>query len=416
MRLQNGFMVDADLRAASAPGVCLKSTDRARRSRSTLFLSCVVLVGMFFCFVIVGVAEIPLSDWPLYHGDAGLRGVSTVSLPESLEVKWRCRLGAPVASPPVISGGRVFVAVEKGGLLAVDLEGKRVWSVSLAKPSNTTTESQESFSTPPLCLAGMVFVGTDHGFLYAFDAGTGAVRWKQKIGEDVLGSPNWVTAENGAAASILVMSRNDGVLKCLSSQDGHLIWASGPVSRCDAPPSVGPGVAVFGACDSAIHVLSLATGKSIGTIKLGDRGPMAGGTAIDGNQAFIGTRDGSVVCADIPGFRIVWFSRCASNEVFTTPAVTSNRVVAASSDGRVYCLDRQTGKTVWATMIDGSPSSPVIAVDKVVVSSEGTLFLLSLATGKQVWSNKAADSLTSPAITGAGVIVGTDEGFLILYR
>jgi outer membrane protein assembly factor BamB len=355
-------------------------------------------------------------DWPLYHGDAGLRGASTVLLPESLEVKWRCRLGTPVASPPVISGGRVFVTVEKGGLLAVDLEGKRVWSVLLGKPANPATESQESFSTPPLCLAGMVFVGTDQGFLYAFDAGTGAVRWKQKIGEDVLGSPNWVTVKNGAAANILVMSRNDGVLKCLSSGDGRLIWASESVSRCDASPSVGPGVAVFGACDSAIHVLSLATGKSIGMIKLGDRGPMAGGTAVDGNQAFIGTRDGSVVCADIPGSRIVWSIRCASNEVFTTPAVTSNRVVAGSSDGRVYCLDRQTGKTVWATKIEGSPSSPIVAVDKVLVSSEGTLFLLSLATGKQVWANKVADSLTSPAITGAGVIVGTDDGFLILYR
>jgi outer membrane protein assembly factor BamB len=355
-------------------------------------------------------------DWPLYHGDAGLRGVSSVALPESLEVQWRCRLGAPVASPPVVCGERIFVAVENGGLMAVDLKGKRVWAVSLGKPANSATESRESFSTPPLCLAGMVLIGTDQGFLHAFDSGTGAVRWKQKIGEDVLGSPNWVAGENGAAARVLVMSRNDGVLKCLSSGDGSLIWASESVSRCDTPPAVGPGVALFGACDSVIHILSLATGKSIGAINLGDRGPMAGGTAVDGNQAFIGTRDGSVVCVDSPGCRIVWSSRCASNEVFTTPAVTSNRVIAGSSDGRVYCLDRKTGKAMWAAKVEGTPSSPVVAGDKVVVSSEGTLFLFSLATGKPVWANKAADSLTSPAITGAGVIVGTDDGFLILYR
>jgi outer membrane protein assembly factor BamB len=371
-----------------------------------------VLIMMTTVLAAAGMSD----DWPVYHGDAGLRGVSMVSLPDSLKVQWRCRLGAPVASPPVVCGERIFVAVEKGGLFAVDLQGKRVWSVSLEKPANPATESQESFSTPPLCCAGMVLVGTDQGFLYAFEAGTGAVRWKQKIGEDILGSPNWMTTNEGSATRVLVMSRNDGVLKCLSSKEGRLIWASESVSRCDAPPSVGPGVAVFGACDSAIHILSLATGKSIGEINLGDRGPMAGGTAVDGNQAFIGTRDGSVVCADIPGSRIVWSSCCASNEVFTTPAVTSNRVIAGSSDGRVYCLDRKTGKTMWAAKVEGTPSSPVVAGDKVVVTSEGTLFLFSLATGKPVWTNKAADSLTSPAITGAGVIVGTDDGFLILYR
>jgi outer membrane protein assembly factor BamB len=369
-----------------------------------------------FVVMMTGLATAGASDdWPIYHGDSGLRGVSTVSLSESLGVRWRCRLGAPVASPPVVCGERIFVAVEKGGLLAVDLEGKRVWSVSLRKPANPATESQESFSTPPLCLAGMVFVGTDQGVLYAFDAGSGAVRWKQKIGEDLLGSPNWMTAKDGAATNVLVMSRNDGVLKCLALGDGRLIWASESVSRCDTPPSVGPGVAVFGACDSAIHILSLATGKSIGAIMLGDRGPMAGGTAVDGHQAFIGTRDGSVVCADSSGSRIVWSSRCASNEVFTTPAVTSNRVVVGASDGRVYCLDRKTGNTMWSAKVEGTPSSPLVAGDKVVVSSEGTLFLLSLATGKPIWSNKAADSLTSPAITGAGVIVGTDDGFLILF-
>jgi outer membrane protein assembly factor BamB len=70
---------------------------------------------------------------------------------------------------------------------------------------------------------------------------------------------------------------------------------------------------------------------------------------------------------------------------------------------------------MWAAKVEGTPSSPVIAGDKVVVSSEGTLFLFSLATGKLIWANKAADSLTSPAITGAGVIVGTDDGFLILF-
>jgi len=260
-----------------------------------------------------------------------------------------------------------------------------------------------------------VLVGSDRGFLHAFDAGTGASRWKQKIGDDLLGSPNWVAGDVGSDPRVLVMSRNDGVLKLLELSSGKVMWAADPVSRCDTPPAVGAGVVVFGACDSAMHILSLTNGKPVGEIKLGERGPMAAGAAVDGRQSFVGMRDGSVVCVDIPGAKVAWISRCASNEVFTTPAVTSNRVVVGSSDGRVYCLDRLNGKTLWAATTDGSPSSPSVAGDKVVVAAEGALLLFSLQSGKRVWTDKPGDTLTSPAICGNEVIVGTDDGFLILY-
>lgn len=374
------------------------------------------LLSGFVVVAMVLAATGEAGDWPIYHGDAGLRGVSRVSLPDALSVAWRCRVGGPVVSPPVVSGDRIFAAVDQGGLVAVDRQGKRIWSVQLPKSANPSGASQESFSTPLLCVSGLVLTGSDQGVLRAFDAVTGAERWQQKIGDDVLGSPNWVPAADGSGAGVLVMSRHDGVLKRLVLDTGKPVWASDPVSRCDTPPAVGEGVAVFGACDSAVHILALADGKSRGTIPLGEHGPMAGGAAVDGRLAFIGTRDGSVVCLDIPDAKVSWISRCASNEVFTTPAVTSNRVVAGSNDGRVYCLDRFAGKTIWSAKVDGSPSSPVVAGGKVVVAAEGTLFLLSLETGRRIWAGQAADSLTSPAVTGDGVIVGTDDGFLIMYR
>ncbi|MEI6514952.1 MAG: PQQ-binding-like beta-propeller repeat protein [bacterium] len=382
---------------------------RPKRMRCALFLSWLFGAGVA-CAI-----EVSPGDWPIYHGDAALRGVAPVTFPESLEVKWRTRLGAPPASPPVVCGDRVVVAVEGGGLLGLTRQGNLAWSVAMAKPANPATTVQESFSTPPLCIGGLVLIGSDQGFLYAVEAGSGARRWKQKTGDDLLGSPNWVSAGTGREVRVLVMSRGDGVLKLLSLADGHRVWAAAPVSRCDTPPAVGSGVAVFGACDAAVHILSLTDGTSRGVVRLDEHGPMAGGAAVEGDHAFVGTRDGSVVCVDIPRATVAWTSRCASNEVFTTPALTSNRVVAGASDGRIYCLDRRDGKPLWVATTEGNPSSPAIAGDKVVVASGGTLFLFSLETGRQVWAAKAGDSLTAPAITGDGVFVGTDDGFLVLY-
>ncbi len=352
------------------------------------------------------------ADWPTYHGDAGLRGLSTAALPESLSVRWSLRTGSPIALTPIVGSNLIYVAQENGTLLAVDQAGHQVWSSRLDRKEGNPQGNEESFSTPPLWLAGSVVIGSDQGILRAYDAATGLLRWSRKVGREIFGAPN--TAPEGAGG-IIVMSRQDGCLKRMALDSGDVTWAAQPVSRCDASPAAGAGVAVFGACDSAVHILSLKSGEQTGLVKLGDRGPMAGGTALDGHQAFIGTRDGSVVCIDVQGAREVWASRCASNEVFTTPAVTSTRVIVASTDGKVYCLNRNDGAILWQMLVEGNPSSPVVAGDKVVVTSEGRIFLMSLKDGRRLWSAEAGDSATSPAVSGNAVIVGTDDGFLVLY-
>ena len=112
---------------------------------------------------------------------------------------------------------------------------------------------------------------------------------------------------------------------------------------------------------------------------------------------------------------VVWANRCASNEVFTTPAVTTNRVIAASSDGFVYCLFKFSGRGIWRISTPGNPSSPVIAGDKVVVCSDGTVAVLRLRDGSIAWADKAGDATTPPVVSGGEIIVGTGDGFLFLY-
>jgi outer membrane protein assembly factor BamB len=106
----------------------------------------------------------------------------------------------------------------------------------------------------------------------------------------------------------------------------------------------------------------------------------------------------------------------ANGEVFTTPALSTNLVIAGSNDGSLYCLNRTTGQIVWKTQIHGSPTSPAFSGDKIVVSSDGTLSLIQLNDGKLLWSHSPSDSLTAPAVVDGKVIVGTDDGFIILYQ
>jgi outer membrane protein assembly factor BamB len=82
----------------------------------------------------------------------------------------------------------------------------------------------------------------------------------------------------------------------------------------------------------------------------------------------------------------------------------------------VYALDRRTGALKWKQELRSTPSSPVIAQDKVLVAAGGMLYLLRLADGEPLWSYAVSDEVTSPALAGSLVIVRTDDGTVTAFR
>ncbi|OPZ25020.1 MAG: hypothetical protein BWZ02_02636 [Lentisphaerae bacterium ADurb.BinA184] len=74
---------------------------------------------------------------------------------------------------------------------------------------------------------------------------------------------------------------------------------------------------------------------------------------------------------------------------------------------------RQDGTPQWTFMRAGTPTSPVIAADRVVVGVDGVLCVVDAADGALIESVALADRITSPALVGGRVVVGTDDGFVI---
>ena len=68
-------------------------------------------IPIYYLFIAMGIAFSGLSaqqtDWPLYRGNPGLTGVAEVKLVDQLALQWKYKIGKPVLSSAVISGGRV---------------------------------------------------------------------------------------------------------------------------------------------------------------------------------------------------------------------------------------------------------------------------------------------------------------------
>lgn len=385
-------------------------------TRSVIVVACICLIyAGNYC----AAAETnALPSWPIYHGDAGLRGIAATTLSDKPVVAWRYKVGAPVSASPVVSEGKIFITAEDGAVHALNMQGEKIWLATIKSEvpvASNATAQVEKFSTPPMCVRDTVLIGSDMGFLHALDISTGKTKWKAQVGENINGSPSWIMPEGTNGYTAIVISQADAVVSRVEIETGRKIWASQSISRCDGSPSVGGGFVVFGSCDAALHVLSVSKGDIVGRIGLEGDGQVAGGVALDGDLAFAGTRGGLAVCADVRKTAIVWTNQIARGELFATPAVASNRVVTCSNDGMVYCLNRADGKVIWTFTGKGSAMSPVIAGDKVIVSCGGTLYILKLADGRKLWADGAGDSISSPAVVDGKVIIGTDDGFIIMY-
>lgn len=111
----------------------------------------------------------PSSDWPTYRHDAARSGAAKTAVPAQPAVLWTTRLGRKL-SPPVMAGGRVFVAeVDEHQVSAVDTaDGHVLW---------TFTTGGRVDSPPTVCGDAVVF-GSCDGSVYCLRAGDGGLVWR----------------------------------------------------------------------------------------------------------------------------------------------------------------------------------------------------------------------------------------------
>ncbi len=339
-------------------------------------------------------------EWPTFHGGYALDGVVAKAPPDAPALLWRYKAGAPVEAAPLVADGRIYAATAKGGLAALRPDGTEIWKVQLGK---------DAVSAAPLYAERTIFLGSSSGTLYAVDAATGKEKWTYAVGDSVHSSANRVVLAGGRTG-VIVVSQSDGVIHAVELATGKGEWKTPGVERCDGAPSTLGGRVVLGSCASALHVYDLAKPGKSTDIDLGGDSQVAGGVAMSGTLAFAGTRNGKVVAADVAAFKIVWTNDEGKKEAFGTPAVDARRVVTGADDGKIRALDRSTGATLWTYDAKDTPTSPVLAGNRVVVGAGGSLLLLDAETGAKIWSVKVSDELSAPAVVSGVIYVGADDG------
>ena len=139
---------------------------------------------------------------------------------------------------------------------------------------------------------GVLYFGSDDGYLYALKAGDGAPVWKLKTGGAVASSP-------AVAKGLVYLTSRDGVFRAVETRSGNVKWTltTGPELPFQggfdwflSSPVLSDESVVFGAGDGLVYALDASSGKTQWKFKTAGR--VRATPAIANGIVYAGSMDG----------------------------------------------------------------------------------------------------------------------------
>lgn len=279
-------------------------------------------------------------------------------------VLWRTRLAEGLSAGVGADATRVAVVTLGNELLSIE-SGEVRWRVRL--PARVLT--------PPLVAGGRVFVALSDRSTMAFDGSTGARLWTQTRAGDPL-----VLRQAGVLLAVgdTLVAGGLGRLQGLSPANGRLLWDAplatprgtneverlvdtvGPVSR------VGNSVCAR-AFNAAVGCIDASTGQVVWTR------PTQGGVGLGGDaQHVVGAdSDGRLVAWHRDSGESAWSLERFKFRDLTSPVVLDGHVAVGDAQGVVHWINLKTAADVARWRADGSAivGAPLSAAGMVLVQT-----------------------------------------------
>lgn len=288
------------------------------------------------------------------------------------------------SATPACDGERVFITflnAQKVWLSAVDLDGKKLWSVDVGP-----FETMHGFSASPALHQSLVIVSADSqrgGFIAAVNRKSGEIVWRtQRAAETSFSSP--IVARIAGKDQILMQGGNS--VDSFNPETGERIWwyTGGPAETTS------------------------------GTVTYeGDKVFVSGG--YPARQTLCIRADGT---GDVTKSHLVW----KTSQKFYVPSllVHDGLVYAVEDTGVAHCFQASDGKEVWVRRLGGDFSaSPVLAGKFLyLVNEAGRMFVMK--PGREalvVAENDLHDGgFATPAVCGEQLFIRTNHSLFCIAQ
>jgi outer membrane protein assembly factor BamB len=148
----------------------------------------------------------------------------------------------------------------------------------------------------------LAFMGTYSGNLYAWDSSSGAQRWVFRAGGPIGHSPMFMEGT-------LFFGSMDGKLYALDAGNGKERWSFVAGEGIWTSPAVYHGLVLFGARDGYFYALDAASGQPAWKFQTDDRILTTASISEDGERVIFASEDMHVYCLNLGNGALLWKSR-----------------------------------------------------------------------------------------------------------
>lgn len=257
--------------------------------------------------------------------------------------------------------------------------GKELWRV-------------QGFSSTP-AVSGDIAYMISNNEVYARNILTGEIVWKTSLGLSLSLQSGPLTIEGDN-----LYVTGGGKLTSIARTTGEVNWTYtfGTINYSMWAPSVSNGK-VFAAYTNDLHCLDLA-GNLVWTYTMTNS--IRSNPAVYNGVVYVGNDGGTLSAININDKTLRWTSNISMTGE-ESPTIDNGRVYVQGSTN-VFCLDANTGSTIWTYSIESGTtadgSSPTVANGIVYVAGFGKgVIALDANTGAKLWNNSApAETADNP--------------------
>jgi outer membrane protein assembly factor BamB len=378
------------------------------------------------------------SQWRGPRRDGTVTAALPATWPATLTKRWELRVGAGHASP-VVAGDRVVVHAREGDrevTRAIALAtGKEIWRDEYAAPYTVNSAARAHGAGPkstPTIAGGRVFTFGIGGILSGLDLKTGKLLWRTPPPAAL---PEYGTAMSPLAEGALVIvhlgGRNNGALTAFDAATGAVRWRWDG----DGPAYASPVVATIG---GTRHLIT-QTQQSIVSVNAANgallwRAPFstpfnqnAVTPIVSGDLVIYSGLDAGVTAVRLARKGNQWVASPAwkNDQVsmyMSSPVIIGKTLYGLShrNSGQFFALDLVTGKTLWTSKGREGENASIIAAGPLLLLSTTNAELIvakaNPAKFEEVRRYTVANSAVwaHPAIAPRAVLV-KDVDKLILW-
>ncbi|WP_293740607.1 PQQ-binding-like beta-propeller repeat protein [uncultured Parabacteroides sp.] len=361
------------------------------------------------------------------NGEIAVSRSSFLSQPEEIggtpQLAWIRNVNANLYfSSPVVAGGKVYAASVdedlkgEGAVFALDAKtGELQWKYPVRNSIKNTIAVDE----------GTVFAQDAEGYLYAIDAQTGRLKWDKKM--NVAGLP--VLVDGLTAANGIVYAGSGKAFGAYNGKTGEAIWLNKGWPQGEATtstPLLANDVIVSGANWRGFYGNDAKTGELLWKLDkdgITDRGATP---ACVGNLLYVASRQSLFIIDSRRGKVIVRKELPFNVQVNSTPLVTDNLIILGTQTDGLVALDRETFEVKWKALTSPAlvytapysrhpvatiETSPLLVGGTVYFgASDGIIYGVDPQNGKTTWKHKTGAPLFSTFTTDGNMIFATDFG------